>query len=36
MTRLLLDSHAVLWFFWDDPQIGRCVADAPYSNPELP
>ena len=21
MTSLLLDSHAMLWFFWDDPQL---------------
>ncbi len=21
MTQLLLDSHAMLWFFWDDPQL---------------
>jgi PIN domain nuclease of toxin-antitoxin system len=22
MTSLLLDTHAMLWFFWDDPQLG--------------
>lgn len=21
MTTLLLDTHAMLWFFWDDPQL---------------
>lgn len=21
MTSLLLDTHAMLWFFWDDPQL---------------
>jgi PIN domain nuclease of toxin-antitoxin system len=21
MTSLLLDSHTMLWFFWDDPQL---------------
>ena len=21
MTSLLLDTHAILWFFWDDPQL---------------
>jgi antitoxin (DNA-binding transcriptional repressor) of toxin-antitoxin stability system len=21
MTSLLLDTHALLWFFWDDPQL---------------
>ena len=21
MTSLLLDTHTVLWFFWDDPQL---------------
>ncbi len=21
MTTLLLDSHAMLWFFWDDPEL---------------
>ncbi|HLA84565.1 MAG TPA: type II toxin-antitoxin system VapC family toxin [Thermoguttaceae bacterium] len=21
MTNLLLDTHAMLWFFWDDPQL---------------
>jgi PIN domain nuclease of toxin-antitoxin system len=25
MTSLLLDTHAMLWFFWDDPQLS---ADA--------
>lgn len=25
MTTLLLDTHAMLWFFWDDPQLS---ADA--------
>jgi PIN domain nuclease of toxin-antitoxin system len=27
MTDLLLDTHALLWFFWDDPQLsGRAKA----------
>jgi PIN domain nuclease of toxin-antitoxin system len=21
MTSLLLDTHSMLWFFWDDPQL---------------
>jgi PIN domain nuclease of toxin-antitoxin system len=21
MTSLLLDTHTMLWFFWDDPQL---------------
>jgi PIN domain nuclease of toxin-antitoxin system len=21
MSDLLLDTHAMLWFFWDDPQL---------------
>ena len=21
MTSLLLDTHTILWFFWDDPQL---------------
>jgi len=21
MTSLLLDSHVMLWFFWDDPKL---------------
>lgn len=25
MTALLLDTHTMLWFFWDDPQLS---ADA--------
>jgi len=23
MTSLLLDTHAVLWFFWDDPRLSE-------------
>ncbi len=23
MTSLLLDTHAMLWFFWDDPRLSR-------------
>lgn len=26
---LLLDTHAMLWFFWDDPQLS---ADAKNAN----
>ncbi|HEX3870452.1 MAG TPA: type II toxin-antitoxin system VapC family toxin [Pirellulales bacterium] len=25
MTSLLLDSHAMLWFFWDDPQLSTAA-----------
>ena len=23
MTSLLLDTHAMLWFFWDDPRLSE-------------
>ena len=25
MTSLLLDSHVLLWFVWDDPRLSRCA-----------
>jgi PIN domain nuclease of toxin-antitoxin system len=27
MSELLLDSHTILWFFWDDPQLS-CTAKS--------
>jgi PIN domain nuclease of toxin-antitoxin system len=28
MTTLLLDTHAMLWFFWDDPQLSAKAKSA--------
>ena len=28
MTSLLLDTHAVLWFFWDDPQLTTAAKEV--------
>jgi PIN domain nuclease of toxin-antitoxin system len=25
MTSLLLDTHTMLWFFWDDSRLSRCA-----------
>ena len=32
MTTLFLDTHTVLWFWWDDPQLSP-VAKAVISDP---
>ena len=32
MTALLLDTHTILWFFWDDPQLSadaKAAIEAP-------
>jgi PIN domain nuclease of toxin-antitoxin system len=31
-VNLLLDTHSVLWFFWDDPQLSA-VAKALIEDP---
>jgi PIN domain nuclease of toxin-antitoxin system len=28
MTTLLLDTHAMLWFFWDDPRLSTIAKSA--------
>ena len=26
--KLLLDTHAILWFWWDDPRLGSQAREA--------
>jgi PIN domain nuclease of toxin-antitoxin system len=35
--RLLLDTHTILWFWWDDPQLGSKAREAIENagNPEM-
>ena len=35
MTSLLLDTHAMLWFFWDDPRLS-VAAKALIEKPRQP